>query len=71
VLFLAEFLKARIISERIEHWIEPEQRGSERGSCPKSFRSIVSREQCDLGFRDDLDEWERLMEAAAGLVHSL
>ena len=26
----AEFLEARIISERIEHWIEPEQRGSER-----------------------------------------
>jgi hypothetical protein len=29
-LFLAEFLEARIISERIEHWIESEQRGSER-----------------------------------------
>src|SRR5438477_2805448 len=28
--FLAEFLEARIISERIEHRIEPEQRGSER-----------------------------------------
>ena len=25
-----EFLEARIISERIEHWIEPEQRRSER-----------------------------------------
>ena len=30
LLFLAEFLKTRIISERIEHWIEPEQRRSER-----------------------------------------
>jgi len=26
---LAEFLEARIIPERIEHWIEPEQRRSE------------------------------------------
>jgi hypothetical protein len=26
----AEFLEARIIPERIEHGIEPEQRGSER-----------------------------------------
>jgi len=26
----AEFLKARIISKRVEHRIEPEQRGSER-----------------------------------------
>src|SRR6516165_6874928 len=25
-----EFLEARIIPQRIEHWIEPEQRGSER-----------------------------------------
>src|SRR5437870_6168363 len=25
-----EFLKARIVAERIEHWIEAEQRGSER-----------------------------------------
>jgi hypothetical protein len=25
-----EFLKARIIPQRIEHWIKPEQRGSER-----------------------------------------
>jgi len=28
--FFAEFLEARIIPERIEHWIEPEQRRSER-----------------------------------------
>ena len=27
---LREFLEARIIPERIEHWIEPEQRGSKR-----------------------------------------
>ena len=30
LLFLAEFLEARIIPKRIEHRIEPEQRGSER-----------------------------------------
>ena len=30
LLFLAEFLEARIIPERIEHWIEPKQRWSER-----------------------------------------
>jgi hypothetical protein len=30
LLFLTEFLEARIIPERIEHGIEPEQRGSER-----------------------------------------
>jgi len=26
-----EFLKARMIPQRIEHWIEPEQRGSQPG----------------------------------------
>src|SRR5215468_5341271 len=30
-----EFLKARIIPQRIEHWIEPEQCGSERHVCCK------------------------------------
>jgi hypothetical protein len=30
LLFLAEFLEARIVPQRIEHWIEPEQRRSER-----------------------------------------
>ena len=30
---LGEFLEARIIPERIEHRIEPEQRGSERHVC--------------------------------------
>jgi len=30
LLFLAEFLEARIGPQRIEHWIEPEQRRSER-----------------------------------------
>ena len=28
--FFAEFLEARIVAQRIEQWIEPEQRGSER-----------------------------------------
>ena len=32
-LFLAHFLEARILSEWIEHRIEPEQRGSERQDC--------------------------------------
>ena len=36
LLFLAEFLEARIIPERIEHWIEPEERGSERHAKPES-----------------------------------
>ena len=35
-LFLTEFLKARIIPKRIEHGIEPEQRGSERRKLSKS-----------------------------------
>ena len=26
LLFFAEFLEPRIVSQRIEHWIEPEQR---------------------------------------------
>ena len=43
----AEFLKARIVPERIEHWIEPEQRGSERGSCPKKFALLFRRERGD------------------------
>ena len=30
LLFFAEFLEAWIIPERIEHWIEPEQRRSKR-----------------------------------------
>ena len=37
-----EFLEARIIPERIEHWIEPEQRGSEprpQGSAPYGIES--------------------------------
>jgi hypothetical protein len=36
LLFVAEFLKTRIISERIEHWIEPEQRGSEGDQIEKA-----------------------------------
>jgi hypothetical protein len=39
-LFCDQFLKPRIVSNRIEHWIEPEWRGSEPRKCPKSFRSI-------------------------------
>jgi len=31
-----EFLETQILSERIEHWIEPEERGSERHAKPES-----------------------------------
>jgi hypothetical protein len=30
LLFFAHFLEARIVPKRIEHWIEPQQRRSER-----------------------------------------
>ncbi len=33
----ASFLKAWIISERIKHWIEPEQRGSQRRKLSEKF----------------------------------
>jgi hypothetical protein len=33
LLFLAEFLEAWILPEGIEHWIQSEQRGSERHDC--------------------------------------
>ena len=36
LLFLAEFLEARIVPERIEHGIQPEQRGSERAPGEKA-----------------------------------
>src|SRR5438132_920653 len=39
-LLFAEFLEAGIIPERIEHWIEPEQRGSER-TLPAAQRTFV------------------------------
>ena len=32
LLFLAEFLEARVVPKRIEHRIEPEQRRSERNA---------------------------------------
>src|SRR6476660_770238 len=38
LLFLAEFLEARIIPERIERGIEPEQRGSQWGCCICEYR---------------------------------
>ena len=47
LLFLAEFLEARIVAERIEHRIEPEQSGGEWGSCPKSFALLFRRERGD------------------------
>jgi hypothetical protein len=40
LLFLAEFLKARIVPEWIEHGIEPEQRRSER-TLPAAQRTFV------------------------------
>ena len=39
-----EFLEARIIPKRIEHRIEPEQRGSERGSAERQFTNVRDRE---------------------------
>jgi hypothetical protein len=39
-----EFLEARITPERIEHWIEPEQRGSERCAHPQCT-PVGDREQ--------------------------
>jgi len=44
LLFLTEFLEPRIIPERIEHRIEPEQRGSERHDCC-SYRAFVRDRQ--------------------------
>jgi hypothetical protein len=38
----SQFFEARIVPERIEHGIDPEQRGSQRESCPTSCRSTVS-----------------------------
>src|SRR5204863_7454331 len=40
-----KFLEARIIPKRIEHWIEPEQRGSERHVCGIKRAFVRSREQ--------------------------
>jgi hypothetical protein len=40
-----EFLEARIIPEWIEHWIEPEQRGSERRKLSKKFALLFRRER--------------------------
>jgi hypothetical protein len=42
LLFLAEFLKARIIPERIEHRIEPEKGRSERA--PRERAGVRDRE---------------------------
>jgi len=39
-----EFLEERIIPERIEHWIEPEQRGSERHVLCSQRTSVRYRE---------------------------
>jgi hypothetical protein len=38
-----EFLEARIIPQRIEHWIEPEQRGSKR-QAKSQWASVRDRE---------------------------
>src|SRR5438477_13013102 len=38
-----EFLEARIVAERIEHWIEPEQRGRERHVLRSQRASIGCR----------------------------
>src|SRR5438034_11793116 len=38
----SEFLETRIVPERIEHWIEPEQRGSKRRNLSEKLIAIVS-----------------------------
>jgi len=38
----SEFLETRIVPERIEHWIEPEQRRSERQNLSEKLIAIVS-----------------------------
>ena len=47
LLFLAEFLEARIIPKRIEHRIEPEQRGSERRKLSENVALLFRRERGD------------------------
>ena len=42
-----EFLEARIIPKRIEHWIEPEQRRSERRNLSEKFGLLFWRERGD------------------------
>src|SRR5438477_8490552 len=43
----SEFLEALIIPERIEHWIEPEQRGSERRNLCEKFALLFRCERGD------------------------
>ena len=43
----AELLKARIIPQRIEHGIEPEQRGSERRNLSEKFSLLFRRQRGD------------------------
>jgi hypothetical protein len=40
-----EFLEARIVPERIEHWIEPEQSRSERRNLSEKFLLSFRRER--------------------------
>jgi hypothetical protein len=47
----AEFLKARIIPERIEHRIEPDQRRCERRKLSEKFALFLWRE----GYPDNFD----------------
>jgi hypothetical protein len=44
LLFLAQFLEARIIAQRVEHGIEPEQRRSERRIAGRQCTSVRDRE---------------------------
>jgi len=44
---LGEFLEARIVPKRIEHRIEPEQRGSERRKLSEKFSLLFRRERGD------------------------
>jgi hypothetical protein len=51
LLFLAEFLEARIVPKRIEHWIEPEQRGSDWRNLSEKFSLLFRRERGDEFFK--------------------
>ncbi len=65
LLFLAEFLKPRIIPQRIEHWIQSEQRRSERPGrqCARVARDLCLRCMLLLGIAACGDTREMLDDA--------
>jgi hypothetical protein len=57
LVFLAEFLETRIIAERIEHWIEPEKRRSER---------YIRRKRAYVRYRE---QFLQSRDGAVGFAH--